>query len=116
MTRAGADADMITSVKAQRAYARGDFSESVRLVEERGLEGGHPGPLLWDGWFDGLTALGYYDVLHRVTGCPEWYAPRRQGASADDVRRQGRESGGFLVLRLFLRSGGKSDDPARSSR
>jgi Tfp pilus assembly protein PilF len=89
LTTARADPDMIVNVKAQQAYARGDVSESLRLVEQRGLDGGHPNPLLWDGWFSGLTALGYYDLLHKVTGCPDWYAPLLAGKTLPPMRLNG---------------------------
>jgi len=80
ITRAGASADLLNGLKAQRAYARGDYSAGLKLLGKEGLdENGRPKRLLWDGWFDGLIGIGYYGALHRVTGCPEWYAPMLRG-------------------------------------
>ena len=80
ITRAGASADLLNGLKARRAYARGDYSAGLKLLGEEGLDGNlHAKRLLWDGWFEGLTRMGYYDTLHRVTGCPDWYAPLLSG-------------------------------------
>lgn len=78
--RAGANAELITGLRADRAFVRGDYSGTLDLLRKNGLDGyGHPRGLLWTRWFETLTAIGYYDVLHRVTGCPEWYAPLVRG-------------------------------------
>lgn len=80
ITRAGASPELIDSVRTTRAYGRGDFSSSLQLLSARGLDGnGHPKKLLWNSWFNALTAMGYYDRLHHITGCPEWYAPLVSG-------------------------------------
>lgn len=76
ITRAGASSQMVASLKVEQAYADGDFSRSIALLSAYPFEGGgHPNAALWDGWFETLTALGYFDKLHQVTGCPEWYGP-----------------------------------------
>jgi DNA-binding SARP family transcriptional activator/TolB-like protein len=80
ISKAGAKPELIDRLKAEQAYNRGDFSASLKFLSDHGLDAtGHPKDLLWDNWFDGLTALGYYDALHRITGCPEWYAPLVSG-------------------------------------
>lgn len=74
--RAGPSPELITSLEAEQAYQHGDFSAALGMLTERGLDGnGKPRRLLWGHWFDNLTAIGYYDALHYITGCPEWYAP-----------------------------------------
>jgi DNA-binding SARP family transcriptional activator/TolB-like protein len=80
ITNAGASAELIDSLKAEQAYRAGDFSGSLKLLSARGLDGeGHPKRLMWSNWFDSLTAIGLYADLHRVTGCPQWYAPLVSG-------------------------------------
>jgi tetratricopeptide (TPR) repeat protein len=80
ITNAGASAELIDSLKAEQAYRAGDFSASLKLLKARGLDGeGHPKRLMWGNWFDSLTAAGLYADLHRVTRCPEWYAPLVSG-------------------------------------
>ena len=80
ITTAGASPQRITSLKVEQAFALGDFSRSIELLRTHPMEGGgHPNPALWDGWFETLTALGYFDKLHGITGCPEWYAPLLSG-------------------------------------
>jgi tetratricopeptide (TPR) repeat protein len=80
IARAGASPQMITGIKAKQAYVRGDFSRSIELLRAHRMDGGgHPDPILWGGWFETLTALGYYDKLHGITGCPDWYAPLISG-------------------------------------
>lgn len=80
ITRAGADQELVDSLNVERAYRDGDFSGSLKLLTLRGLDAEkHPKKLLWSGWFDSLTALGLYDDLHHITGCPDWYAPLVSG-------------------------------------
>lgn len=79
IARAGASPQMVISVKVDQAYARGDFSRSIELLRTSPLEAGHPDPVLWKGWFETLTALGYFDRLHAITGCPDWYPPLISG-------------------------------------
>jgi tetratricopeptide (TPR) repeat protein len=80
ITRAGASPETIASLRVQQAYAQGDFSRSMALLRAFPFEGaGRPNPTLWNGWFETLTALGYYDRLHAITGCPDWYAPLISG-------------------------------------
>jgi DNA-binding SARP family transcriptional activator/TolB-like protein len=76
---AGASPEAIDSLRVEQAYARGDFSGSIALLRAYPFEGGRPNQALWDGWFETLTALGYYDKLHAITGCPDWYAPLISG-------------------------------------
>ena len=91
ITTAGASPELIDSIRAQQAYLAGDFSGALKLLAARGLDdGGHPNHLLWANWFDGLTALGMYDELHRVTGCPEWYAPLLSGKALPPTVFQGK--------------------------
>lgn len=74
--KAGAVPELVDALKANQAYARGDYSEALKLLQARGLDAkGGPKRLLWGNWFETLTAIGYYDYLHQVTGCPDWYAP-----------------------------------------
>lgn len=76
VTKAGASPQTVASLKVERAYALGDFSRSITLLKAFPFEGGgHPNPVLWHGWFETLTALGYFDKLHGITECPDWYAP-----------------------------------------
>jgi tetratricopeptide (TPR) repeat protein len=80
ITKAGASGDLIVSLNAEQAYRRGDFSASLKLLRDQGLDGDrHSKPMVWSNWFDSLTALGLYGDLHRITGCPEWYAPLVSG-------------------------------------
>jgi DNA-binding SARP family transcriptional activator/TolB-like protein len=80
ITNAGADPDFLTALKVGEAYSRGDLSGGLALLARSGLdENGRSKKLLWGGWFDGLTAIGYTDAMHRVTGCPDWYAPLLAG-------------------------------------
>jgi hypothetical protein len=80
VTKAGASQALIDSLNAAQAYRRGDLSGSIKLLSARGLEpDGRPKALLWDGWFEALTAMGLYGDLHQITGCPEWYAPLLSG-------------------------------------
>jgi len=80
ITRAGASTDLLTGLKVQQTYAHGDYSAGLKLLSSVGLdENRRAKRLLWDGWFEGLIRIGYYGALHRVTGCPEWYAPMLRG-------------------------------------
>jgi DNA-binding SARP family transcriptional activator/TolB-like protein/Tfp pilus assembly protein PilF len=80
ITRAGASPQSVASLRVEQAYASGDFSRSIELLRTFPFEGGgRPNPALWDGWFETLTALGYSDKLHGITGCPDWYAPLISG-------------------------------------
>ena len=80
ITKAGASPQTVASLKVEQAYAKGDFSRSIELLRAFPFEGGgRPNPALWDGWFETLTALGYSDKLHGITGCPDWYAPLISG-------------------------------------
>jgi DNA-binding SARP family transcriptional activator/TolB-like protein len=80
VARARPSDELVTSLKAEQAYEHGDFSAALKLLSERALdEKGKPKRLLWGNWFDNLTATGQYDALHRITGCPEWYAPLLSG-------------------------------------
>ncbi|HEX8840200.1 MAG TPA: tetratricopeptide repeat protein [Sphingomicrobium sp.] len=90
ITKAGASPELIDSIKAQQAYAEGDLSGSLTLLEARGLDGRAPKKLLEHNWFDALTALGMYDELHRVTGCPDWYAPLLAGKALPPKVFQGK--------------------------
>ncbi|URD60731.1 tetratricopeptide repeat protein [Sphingomonas sp. KRR8] len=78
--RAGASEEFIDSLNVRRLYLSGDFSQALALLKARGLDGsGRARPLLWAGWFDTLTATGSYSAMHRITGCPSWYAPLLRG-------------------------------------
>jgi Tfp pilus assembly protein PilF len=78
--RAGASPELVNSIIAEWAHSSGDYSSALRLLSEHGLDAnGRPKRLLWLNWFEGLTATGHYDALHRVTGCPDWYAPLLKG-------------------------------------
>ena len=91
ITRAGASAQTIDSLRVQQAYARGDFSRSIALLRTYPFEGGgRPNAALWDGWFETLTALGYFDKLHAITGCPDWYAPLISGKALPPTRVENR--------------------------
>lgn len=86
ITRAGASPQTVASLKVEQAYARGDFSRSIALLRAFPFEGGgRPNPALWDGWFETLTALGYFDKLHGITGCPDWYAPLISGKALPPI-------------------------------
>ena len=91
ITKAGAPAELITSIKVNHANRLGDYSTSLKLLMERGQdENGKPKRLLWSNWFDTLIALGYYDRLHQVTGCPEWYAPLVSGKALPPTTFEGK--------------------------
>jgi DNA-binding SARP family transcriptional activator/TolB-like protein/Flp pilus assembly protein TadD len=91
VTKAGVSPDLITGLRADRARRRGDYSESLKLLSKNGLDRqGHPRGLLWTTWFESLTASGHYDVMHRVTGCPEWYAPLVRGEALPPSTFEGR--------------------------
>ena len=73
--RAGASPELIDSVRAEQAQSSGDYSSALKLLSETGVDAkGRPKRSLWLNWFEGLTAIGHYDALHRITGCPDWYA------------------------------------------
>lgn len=73
---AGASDQMIANVRAERALNVGDYSRALQLLSKHGTDGrGRLNGLLWATWFETLTGSGHYDALHRVTGCPDWYAP-----------------------------------------
>ncbi|QNP45239.1 tetratricopeptide repeat protein [Sphingomonas sediminicola] len=75
LKRAGASADLLFSLRAEGAYRLGDYSAALKLLSKHGVDGnGRPKHLLWLSWFESISAIGYYDAMHRVTGCPEWYA------------------------------------------
>nr|WP_277622765.1 tetratricopeptide repeat protein [Sphingomonas telluris] len=77
---AGASPELIVSLRASDAYIRRDYSAALKLLAERGRDAsGHPKRLLWGDWFESLTGIGYYDALHLITGCPDWYAPLVRG-------------------------------------
>jgi DNA-binding SARP family transcriptional activator/TolB-like protein/Tfp pilus assembly protein PilF len=73
---AGASDQMIANVRAERALSIGDYSTALQLLSKHGTDGrGRMNGLLWVTWFETLTGSGHYDVLHSITGCPDWYAP-----------------------------------------
>ena len=75
ITQAGASPDTVASLKVEQANAYGDYARSIRLLSVYPRDAdGHATGRLWDGWFDTLIALGYYDKLHSVTRCPAWYS------------------------------------------
>jgi tetratricopeptide (TPR) repeat protein len=78
--RAGARPELVNSIIAERAHSSGDYSSALKLLSEHGVDAnGRPKRLLWLNWFEGLTATGHYDALHRINGCPDWYAPMLKG-------------------------------------
>ena len=80
LKRAEASAELIYSLQAERAYRLGDYSAALKLLSKHGVDGnGRPKHMLWLSWFESISAIGYYDAMHRVTGCPEWYAPMVSG-------------------------------------
>lgn len=80
LKRTGARAELIYSLKAKEAYRLGDYSAALNLLSKHGVdENGRPKHLLWQSWFESISAIGYYDAMHRITGCPEWYAPMVSG-------------------------------------
>jgi DNA-binding SARP family transcriptional activator/TolB-like protein/cytochrome c-type biogenesis protein CcmH/NrfG len=89
--RAGPSPELITSLETEQAYQHGDFSAALKMLTERGLDGnGKPRRLLWGHWLENLTAIGYYDALHRITGCPEWYAPLVSGKALPPMSFEGK--------------------------
>ena len=80
LKQAGVSAELIFSLQAEGAYRLGDYSTALKLLSEHGVDGnGRPKHLLWLSWFELISAIGYYDAMHRITGCPEWYAPMVSG-------------------------------------
>jgi DNA-binding SARP family transcriptional activator/TolB-like protein/Tfp pilus assembly protein PilF len=78
--RAGASPELVDSVKAEKAYSSGDYSGALQLLSNSGVDAsGRPKRLLWLNWFESLAATGHYDALHRINGCPDWYAPLLKG-------------------------------------
>lgn len=72
---AGASNELVTSVRAEQALQSGDYSTALQLLGKYGLDAsGRTKRLLWGSWFEALTGSGHYDALHRITGCPDWYA------------------------------------------
>ena len=91
ITKAGASPETITSLEVQEANARGDFSRSIQLLRAYPFEkNGRPAGPLWDGWFDTLTALGYYDKLHNITGCSDWYVSMLGGKTLPPTSYNGK--------------------------
>ena len=91
ITRAGASPEMVTSLEVQEANAYGDYSRSIQLLTAFPRDGqGHATGRLWDGWFDTLTALGYYDKLHEITGCPGWYRSLLSGEALPPTTYNGK--------------------------
>jgi TolB-like protein/Tfp pilus assembly protein PilF len=89
--RAGPSDELLTSLTTEQQYEHGDFSGALKLLAERGLDGnGKPRGVLWGHWFDNLTAIGYYGALHRITGCPEWYAPLVSGKALPPTSFEGK--------------------------
>lgn len=79
-TTAGGSPELIIGLKADQFFARGDLSASLELLRQHGLTSdGRAKRLLWLNWFETLTATGYLDELHGLTGCPDWYAPMLAG-------------------------------------
>jgi DNA-binding SARP family transcriptional activator/TolB-like protein len=102
--RAGPSAELLTSLKAEEFYQHGDFSEALKLLADRGRsENGRPKVFLWGNWFESLTAIGYYDVLHRITGCPDWYAPLVSGKTLPPTNFEGKPvtPGEFFTSEFF---------------
>jgi hypothetical protein len=76
----GASAELLSSLRAEQAFRRGDYSASLKLLSKFGVGAdGRPKSVLWRNWFESVSAIGYYDAMHRITGCPEWYAPMVRG-------------------------------------
>ena len=80
ITEAGGSPFLIGSVKADQLYLRGDYSGAVRTLRQLGFDAkGHSPRVLWNNWLETLTGLGYYESLHAITDCPDWYAPLLRG-------------------------------------
>jgi DNA-binding SARP family transcriptional activator/TolB-like protein/Flp pilus assembly protein TadD len=78
--KAGATPELLISLKVQRATQERDYSKALKLLTERGIDSnGRPKRLLWENWFEALAGIGHYDVLHQVTGCPDWYPALARG-------------------------------------
>jgi tetratricopeptide (TPR) repeat protein len=91
LTTAGASAELLNSLKADQARDRGDYSGALKLLSDQGVdENGRPRRLMWSSWFQSLTSIGYYDALHRVTGCPDWYAPMVTGTALPPTTFEGK--------------------------
>ena len=89
--RAGARRELIASVRAKQLYSQGDYSGAANILLEVGLDAHHHSPsLLWPNWLETLTSLGRFEVLHSITGCPEWYAPLLRGAALPPTKVDGR--------------------------
>jgi DNA-binding SARP family transcriptional activator/TolB-like protein/Tfp pilus assembly protein PilF len=91
ISRAGASPALIGSIRANQLYSRGDYSGAVKTLAHLGLDSRkHPPRVLWSNWFETLIALGYYEKLHSVTGCPDWYAPMLRGEALPPTTFEGR--------------------------
>jgi hypothetical protein len=91
ITRAGASPALIGSIRAKQFYSRGDYSGAVEAMLEVGLDARSRAPqMLWGNWLETLTGLGYFEALHTVTGCPEWYAPMLGGKALPPRMFEGR--------------------------
>jgi DNA-binding SARP family transcriptional activator/TolB-like protein/cytochrome c-type biogenesis protein CcmH/NrfG len=89
--RAGPSTELLLNLQVEQAYQHGDFSSAIELLRARGLDSsGKPRPLLWNAWFQNLTAIGAYDALHRVTGCPDWYSKLLTGKQLPPTIFQGK--------------------------
>ena len=91
IAKAGASDDLVNTLKADQARERTDYSTALKLLSEYGLdERGRPKEIMWLGWFQSLTAVGYYGALHQVTGCPDWYAPMVSGRALPPKTYEGK--------------------------
>ena len=91
VSRAGASAELLFALQADDAQAQGDYSSALKLLSQHGVdESGRPKRLLWESWFNSLTGIGHYDILHGITACPDWYAPLVSGKALPPTSFEGK--------------------------
>lgn len=91
VARAGGSALLIGGARAKQHSVAGDYSQSVKVLLELGLDAnGNAGPGTWYGWLEALTGLGEFERMHRITNCPDWYAPLLAGKALPPREFEGR--------------------------
>lgn len=123
LQRAGASSVAIAHIRAEAMFGQGDYSGAVQLLMKIGRnEQGAALPLAWPTWFQTLSALGYFDTMHPITGCPEWFAPMVAGKALPPTEVAGKKvtPEEFLTSLFFsaaasrsLVNHGRSEDLAR---
>lgn len=91
LRRAGADPILIDLARYEQFRANGDFSGGLAILAKAGRDADGRAPSrLWSSWLETLIVLQQFDIMHDITGCPDWYPPMLQSQALPPKSFDGR--------------------------